>query len=90
MFRVEKDGHAGDYVHILDDAGTDRKLRITEKEIQPHPSTPLRQFSGRLATEKEGRQKITRHGEPAAVVVSAEEWKRKTRRKGNLAASGGT
>jgi hypothetical protein len=30
-FRVEKDGHVGDYVHILDDAGKDRKLRITEK-----------------------------------------------------------
>lgn len=35
--------------------------------------------------EMEGPQKITRHGEPAAVVVSAEEWERKTRRKGNLA-----
>lgn len=34
---------------------------------------------------KEGPQKITRHGEPAAVVVSTEEWERKTRRKGNLA-----
>jgi hypothetical protein len=33
-FRVEKDGHVGDYVHILDDAGKDRKLRITKKEIQ--------------------------------------------------------
>jgi hypothetical protein len=30
-FRVDKDGHVGDYVHILDDAGQDRKLRITEK-----------------------------------------------------------
>jgi prevent-host-death family protein len=35
--------------------------------------------------EEEGPQKITRHGEPAAVVVSAEEWERKTKRKGNLA-----
>jgi prevent-host-death family protein len=34
--------------------------------------------------EKHGPQKITRHGEPAAVVVSSEEWERKTRRKGNL------
>jgi prevent-host-death family protein len=34
---------------------------------------------------KEGPQKITRHGEAAAVVVSAEEWARKTKRKGNLA-----
>jgi prevent-host-death family protein len=35
--------------------------------------------------EKHGPQKITRHGEPAAVVVSSEEWERKTRRLGNLA-----
>jgi prevent-host-death family protein len=34
---------------------------------------------------KSGPQWITRHGEEAAVVVSAEEWKRKTKRKGNLA-----
>lgn len=30
-FRVERDGHVGDYVHILDDAGKERKLRIIEK-----------------------------------------------------------
>jgi PHD/YefM family antitoxin component YafN of YafNO toxin-antitoxin module len=28
---------------------------------------------------------VTRNGRPAAVIVSAEEWKRKTDRKGNLA-----
>ena len=33
----------------------------------------------------EGPQKITRHGEPAAVLVSTAEWERKTQRKGNLA-----
>jgi prevent-host-death family protein len=32
-----------------------------------------------------GPQTITRRGEPVAVVVSVAEWKRKTRRKGNLA-----
>jgi prevent-host-death family protein len=32
-----------------------------------------------------GPQIITRRGEPIAVVVSVEEWKRKSRRKGNLA-----
>jgi prevent-host-death family protein len=32
-----------------------------------------------------GPQTITRRGEPVAVVVSVDEWKRKTRRKGNLA-----
>jgi prevent-host-death family protein len=30
-------------------------------------------------------QIITRHGKPSAVVVSAEEWARKTVRKGTLA-----
>ena len=32
-----------------------------------------------------GPQTITRNGRPAAVVVSAEEWDRKTRRTGSLA-----
>ena len=33
----------------------------------------------------EGPQTITRRGRETAFVVSAEEWRRKTRRKGNLA-----
>jgi prevent-host-death family protein len=32
-----------------------------------------------------GPQTITKHGRTAAVVVSAEEWERKSKRKGNLA-----
>lgn len=32
-----------------------------------------------------GPQIITRHGRPNAVVVSADEWARKTARKGTLA-----
>ena len=32
-----------------------------------------------------GPQAITKHGHTAVVVVSAEEWARKTRRSGNLA-----
>jgi prevent-host-death family protein len=32
-----------------------------------------------------GPQTITRKGKKTVVVVSAEEWERKTRRKGNLA-----
>ncbi len=31
-----------------------------------------------------GPQTITRHGRTAAVLVSAEEWERKTKRRGNL------
>ena len=33
---------------------------------------------------KEGPQTITRSGKEVAVIVSAEEWKRKTKRKGTL------
>jgi len=33
----------------------------------------------------EGPQIITRRGHAAVVVVSADEWERKTRRKGSLA-----
>ena len=35
--------------------------------------------------QKHGPQAITRNGQRAAVVVSAEEWERKTRRSGSLA-----
>lgn len=34
----------------------------------------------------EGPQTITRNGRSAVVVVGAEEWQRKTRREGTLAA----
>ena len=34
---------------------------------------------------KDGPQTITRKGKPTVVVVSVEEWQRKTRRMGNLA-----
>ena len=33
----------------------------------------------------DGPQTITKNGRPAVVVVSAEEWERKTKRVGNLA-----
>ena len=35
--------------------------------------------------EKEGPQRITKHGRETAVVVSAEEWAKKTRPKESLA-----
>ncbi len=35
--------------------------------------------------QEEGPQTVTRHGRVAAVVVSAEEWERKTKRSGSLA-----
>jgi prevent-host-death family protein len=36
-------------------------------------------------TVSDGAQTITRHGREVAVVVSIEEWKRRTKRQGNLA-----
>jgi prevent-host-death family protein len=33
----------------------------------------------------EGPQEITKSGHPIAVIVSADEWDRKTKRAGNLA-----
>ena len=33
----------------------------------------------------EGPQTITRHGKNSVVVVSADEWEKRTRRNGNLA-----
>ncbi len=35
--------------------------------------------------KSEGPQTITNHGHTTAVIVAAEEWERKTERKGNLA-----
>jgi len=35
--------------------------------------------------QHEGPQAVTRNGRHAVVVVSAEEWERRTRRQGNLA-----
>lgn len=43
-------------------------------------------FSDVIAqAEKAGPQTITRYGRVAAVIVSAAEWDRKTKRSGNLA-----
>src|SRR6266436_5175125 len=43
-------------------------------------------FSEMIARAKsDGPQTITRSGRNAVVVVAAEEWERKTKRKGNLA-----
>jgi prevent-host-death family protein len=37
------------------------------------------------SAKSHGPQTITRNGRTAAVIVDAEEWERKTKRKGNLA-----
>jgi prevent-host-death family protein len=42
-------------------------------------------FSEVVDRAQAGPQTITRNGKPSAVIVSAEEWARKTMRKGTLA-----
>jgi len=42
-------------------------------------------FSEVVEKARTGPQTITKNGRTAVVVVSAEEWARKTRRPGNLA-----
>jgi prevent-host-death family protein len=41
-------------------------------------------FSQVIERARTGPQAITRNGRPAAVVVSAEEWERRTSRVGSL------
>ena len=53
---------------------------------QSNLSTPWRRRAGSNDRAlADGPQTITRKGQKAVVVVSAEEWQRKTKRKGNLA-----
>ena len=42
-------------------------------------------FSEVVDRAQAGPQIITRNGKPSAVIVSADEWSRKTARKGSLA-----
>jgi prevent-host-death family protein len=42
-------------------------------------------FSEVVKRAQGGPQIVTRNGKPAAVIVSAEEWARKTARRGTLA-----
>ena len=35
--------------------------------------------------QSEGPQKITKHGRTTAVIVAAEQWEKKSKRKGSLA-----
>lgn len=42
-------------------------------------------FSELIAKAADAPQTITRNGQPVAVLVGIEQWRRKTERKGNLA-----
>jgi prevent-host-death family protein len=60
-----------------------------EKTTPPTNSWTLATAKARLSEvvdcAQAGPQTITRNGKPSAVVVSVEEWARKTARKGTLA-----
>ena len=63
---------------------------ITRAARRVGETWPVAQAKARLSelidrALADGPQLITRKGRAAVVVVSAEEWKRKTKRKGNLA-----
>jgi prevent-host-death family protein len=68
----DHDDHDGDVSGMTTDIWTvaEAKARLSEVIEQATANGP---------------QTITKRGRTAAVVVSAEEWDRKTRRKGNLA-----
>jgi prevent-host-death family protein len=62
---------------------------MTTPDAPPADTWTLANAKARLSEVIEraqtGPQVITRHGKPNAVIVSAEEWARKTARKGTLA-----
>ena len=63
---------------------------MTRRSTKPNESTwSLANAKARLSEvidrAQAGPQIITRHGRPDAVVVSVDEWTRKTARKGTLA-----
>lgn len=69
------------------------QIRMTDHDdILDSPETDIWTLANAKARLSEvidraqtGPQIITRHGRPNAVIVSAEEWARKTTRKGTLA-----
>jgi prevent-host-death family protein len=68
--------------------------KMTTVTIMTYPEVPDRNWSVAEAKARfseviklartEAPQVVTHHGQPAVVVVSAEEWARKTKRRGSL------
>lgn len=66
------------------------KLRQAKKNSSRPENWSIAEAKARFShlveqAQSSGPQTITRHGKTAVVVVSAEEWSRRTRRSGNLA-----
>ena len=56
----------------------------------PQPKWTVAEVKAKLSevinqAQSSGPQTVTRNGRPAAVLVSIEEWERKSKRTGNLA-----
>ncbi|MHA6688041.1 type II toxin-antitoxin system Phd/YefM family antitoxin [Mesorhizobium sp. A556] len=60
-------------------------LSAPETDIKWTVARAKAQFSEVIERAQSVPQTITRNGKPSVVVVSAEEWQRKTARKGTLA-----
>jgi len=65
-------------------------MTIREETVMSSPSWTVAEAKAKFSqlierATSEGPQSITRNGRTTAVVVSAEEWERKTRRVGTLA-----
>ena len=63
---------------------------MTIVTIMPKHSWTIAQAKAKFSevihrANSDGPQTVTKNGRTAAVVVAAEEWERKTRRRGNLA-----
>jgi prevent-host-death family protein len=63
---------------------------MTSSEEMPMQTWTVAQAKAKFSevldrAQSDGPQTITRNGHSTAVIVAAEEWERKTRRKGNLA-----
>jgi prevent-host-death family protein len=69
---------------------TNMTIRLARGQAKSDSSWTVAEAKAKLSeviekAQTAGPQRITRHGKEAVVVVSAEEWKRKTKRRESLA-----
>ena len=70
---------------IVTNMTTSKAAAAKEAEAWPVAAVKARLSEVIDRVLSEGPQTITRNGRYVAVIVSIEEWERKTKRKGNLA-----
>lgn len=69
---------------VIDDVSMANSKKLTPADTWTLAIAKAR-FSEVVDRAQAGPQIITRNGKPSAVIVSADEWSRKTARKGSLA-----